>query len=91
MNKRLLFFTLFMLLDIKSFSQIIFENGYFIDDSDSKIECLIKNIDWKNNPTEFEYKLSPNEAIQKATIQTVKEFGINVKGEVEEDIVRFMA
>ncbi len=62
---------------IKSYSQIIFENGYFIDESNKKIECLIKNIDWQNNPTKFEYKLLEDEPAQEATIQTVKEFGIN--------------
>ncbi|WP_430814042.1 outer membrane beta-barrel protein [Carboxylicivirga sp. RSCT41] len=62
---------------IKSYSQISFENGYFIDESNKKIECLIKNIDWLDNPTEFMYKLSPNEEVQKATIHTVKEFVIN--------------
>lgn len=62
---------------IESYSQIIFEKGYFINESNSKTECLIKNIDWKNNPTEFEYRLSPNEPVQKASINTVKEFGIN--------------
>ena len=66
-----------MILSIRSFSQIVFENGYFIDESDLKTECLIKNVDWKHNPTEFEYKLSPTEAIQIANIQNIKEFGIN--------------
>ena len=61
---------------LKSYSQIIFEKGYFINDSNQKIECLIKNIEWKNNPIEFEYKLSQNDSIKKATIQTVKEFRI---------------
>lgn len=62
---------------LKSYSQIIFENGYFINESNQRIECLIKNIDWRNNPTMFEYKLSQNDTIQKATVHTVKEFGIN--------------
>lgn len=65
------------ILCVESYSQIIFEKGYFINDSNKKIECFIKNIDWKNNPTDFEYKLSINDKIKKATIQTVNEFGIN--------------
>jgi len=77
MRKRLLITALISILYIESYSQIIFENGYFINESDKKIECLIKNIDWQNNPTDFEYKLSQNDTVQKATIQTVKEFGIN--------------
>lgn len=59
-----------------SFGQIKFENGYFIDNQGNKIQCLIKNIDWKNNPTEFEYKLSESDSVKTATTQTVKEFGV---------------
>jgi hypothetical protein len=76
MRKLLLLTLLLNVLSIKSYSQIAFERGYFIDESNQKIDCYIKNIGWKNNPTEFEYKLPQNEAVQIATIQTVKEFGI---------------
>ena len=62
---------------IHTFSQIDFENGYFIDGSDRKVTCLIKNMDWKSNPTEFEYKLSENEEVKLATIATTKAFGID--------------
>lgn len=77
MRKQLLVIALITISCIESYSQIIFENGYFVNESSKKIECLIKNIDWKDNPTEFEYKLSPNDTVRKATIQTVKEFGVN--------------
>lgn len=77
MKCKILILALLNILSVSIYSQIIFESGYFIDESNHKTECLINNIDWRNNPTEFEYKISPNEAIQKATIQTVKEFGIN--------------
>lgn len=77
MRKQLLIIALFTILCAESYSQIIFENGYFIDESNKKNECLIKNIDWNSNPTEFEYKLSQNDTVQKAIIQNVKEFGIN--------------
>ncbi len=77
MKNRILFLALLIILSINSYSQIAFENGYFINESNLKTECLIKNIEWKSNPTEFEYRLSPTEAIQVANIDTVKEFGIN--------------
>lgn len=76
MRKQLLLIALFTILCAESYSQIIFENGYFIDESNNKNECLIKNVDWKNNPTEFEYKFSQNDTVHKATFKTVKEFGI---------------
>ena len=42
------------------FAQISFEKGYFINNANQKTNCLIKNQDWKDNPTEFEYKLDEN-------------------------------
>ena len=76
MNKQLLCI-LITILSIHSYSQISFEKGYFIDNSNKKTECLIKNYDWKNNPTQFEYKLSENSEEKNVTIRTVKEFGID--------------
>ncbi len=79
MKKQLLTLALILvsLSGIESYSQIVFESGYFIDESNQKIECLIKNIDWYNNPTKFEYKLSQDSEVQTTTVQTVKEFGVN--------------
>ncbi|WP_206610097.1 outer membrane beta-barrel protein [Maribellus luteus] len=37
---------------------------------------MIKNYDWKNNPTQLEYKLSELSESKIATIDSVKEFGI---------------
>lgn len=75
--KKLLFVLLASLFSLNSFSQINFEKGYFINNSGGKIDCFIKNIDWKNNPTTFIYKLSENESPKTATIEIVKEFGVN--------------
>ncbi|HLS31621.1 MAG TPA: hypothetical protein VK021_12250 [Flavobacteriaceae bacterium] len=74
-NQLLVFLLLF--LSFNSYAQITFEAGYFIDWDNQKTNCLIKNLDWKNNPTEFEYKLTENSEPQKATIENVKEFGID--------------
>ena len=76
MKKRILFL-LAAILSLNCYSQISFEKGYYIDNTNQKINCLIKNIDWKNNPTEFEYKLSKNSESKKTTIKTIKEFGID--------------
>lgn len=58
-------------------SQISYVEGYFINDSNQKIDCLIRNIDWKNNPVEFEYKISEQAKKETLTIDSVKEFGID--------------
>ncbi len=77
MKNTILVFALSIICVFKSYSQIIFEKGYFIDNSNQRIECLIKNVDWKNNPTQFKYKLSPNDKPKTLTIDSAKEFGIN--------------
>ncbi|MFI5152710.1 MAG: hypothetical protein ACHQET_05205 [Chitinophagales bacterium] len=57
-------------------AQIKFEPGYFIANDGKKISCLIKNLDWLNNPTNFLYKESDNSEIKKASIAEVSEFGV---------------
>ena len=60
-----------------SYSQINFETGYFINNDDQKIDCLIRNKDWSSNPTNFDYKLSENSEIQNNSILNIKEFGVS--------------
>lgn len=74
--KKQLLFLLTAILSVNCYSQISFDKGYFIDNNDQKTECLIKNMDWKNNPTGFEYALSENTKEYNADIKSVKEFGI---------------
>lgn len=74
--KKQILIILIAILSIQGYSQITYKKGYFIQNNDKKIECWIKNIDWKNNPTEFKYKLSENSEQTKGTIEQVKEFGI---------------
>ena len=76
--KKKSFLLLILLFAIKSYGQISFENGYFISIENEKIECFIKNLDWKNNPSSFVYKLTENGIEKKGTILNVKEFGINI-------------
>lgn len=70
----LLLFTAF--ISFNTYSQISFEKGYFITNSGQKTDCLIKNIDWLYNPTDFKYKVSENSEPIDSDIKTVKEFGI---------------
>jgi hypothetical protein len=57
-------------------TQIKFDSGYFVGNDGKRTVCLIKNYDWKYNPTEFLYKQTENAAAQKETIADVREFGI---------------
>ena len=70
----LLFFGL--ILTSTCIAQITFDKGYYIDNSDNKVECLIKNMDWRNNPISIEYKLSESSESFKVDISSVKEYGI---------------
>ena len=67
---------LIIIFNLNLYSQISFENGYYIDNFNQKIECIIKNLDWKNNPTGFEFKLSKESETKVAEIKYIKEFGI---------------
>jgi hypothetical protein len=73
---RKVFIVLFILVTTFSYSQINFEKGYIINDTGNREDCLIKNIDWDNNPTEITYKFSETEEVKVATIQNIKEFGV---------------
>ena len=74
--KNLLLSLVFMGITFTSYAQISFEKGYFINNENQRIDCLIKNLDWRSNPTEFTYKLNTSSEELKATIASVKEFGI---------------
>lgn len=82
---------IFLLVTLLSFSQTNFVKGFFIKNNLEKVDCLIKNEDWKHNPTKFSYKLSETSQVNTASIENVIEFGINdvskyVKEEVKIDI-----
>ncbi len=57
-------------------AQITFEKGYYINNSDEKVEGFIKNIDWKNNPTSFEFKASLSSDPITLSIKNVSEFSV---------------
>ncbi|MEM6721794.1 MAG: hypothetical protein AAF611_20870 [Bacteroidota bacterium] len=51
---------LFFITTSGIFAQINFEKGYFITENGQKTDCYIKNEDWINNPSKFEYRLTQN-------------------------------
>ncbi len=75
--KKIIIIVAISFIGVTSYSQISFENGYFINNSGLKTECFIRNLDWKNNPTEFEYKLSNTSQTKIETIDNVTEFSIS--------------
>ena len=78
MNKLLpTFLLLFVFASNFLIAQITFKAGYYLDNSDNRIDCLIKDVDWKSNPSSFEYKLSESSEVQIGQVQDVKLFQIN--------------
>lgn len=74
--KKQLLFIIATVLSLQSFAQITFEEGYFINNDQEKVACLIRNKDWKNNPTAFEYKLSENDQVKQIGIDQASAFGV---------------
>lgn len=74
--KKLLLIIFIATFALNSTAQIVFEKGYFIDNAGQKTECLIKNLDWKNNPTAFEYEAAENSEVKTTNIKQVQEFGV---------------
>ncbi len=60
-------------------AQIAFEEGYIIKNNNQKINCLIKNKDWKNNPSQFQYKTSIDSDVYIGKLDSIKEFSVNNK------------
>lgn len=72
------FFTYLLLLVAgASFAQINFEPGTFTNNDGSVVQCLIKNIAWKNNPTEFTYRLSEGSEEKRGTLTDVSAFEVS--------------
>lgn len=66
----------FLLLTSIASSQISFEKAYIIDNNGNKIDCYIKNLDWLANPSNFDYKLSEDSKVIKASVDNISEFRI---------------
>lgn len=75
MNKIVGLITL-VIVSIHCFGQNHFEKGYFINNRNVKTDCLIKDVDWLKNPTQFKFKVSENGSVSTEDIGNIKEFGI---------------
>lgn len=69
------FYLTFLLFSFSAFSQTSFTPGYLIKTNGVKVNCFIKNEDWRGSPRTFEYKLEENGEIKIGTIDNIDEFG----------------
>lgn len=67
---------LILFFQFSLFSQDQFESGYFIDSLGTKTECYILNKDWKDNPSQFSYKIQLNEEAKIRSTRETSEFGV---------------
>lgn len=68
---------LLLLISFSSISQISYQKGYYIDNNNNRIEGFVKNYDWKNNPTSFEFKRNSDFKNETIDIASSKEFGVD--------------
>jgi hypothetical protein len=73
-RKTLIAFVLFLCLNC--FAQNNFAPGYYIDNSNKKTECLIRDMNWKNNPKSITIKAENKIETTILNIESVKEFGV---------------
>lgn len=71
-----LFGLLLLLVTGVCFAQINFEQGTFTKNDGQVVNCLIKNVDWKNNPVNFTYKLNETDYEKKTGIADVISFEV---------------
>ncbi|AWH86739.1 hypothetical protein HYN59_17210 [Flavobacterium album] len=67
---------LLLFTSLACFSQINYKPGYFITNNGTRTECLIRNVAWKDNPVEFDYKADEGSETKKGVIKDVSEFGV---------------
>ncbi|UKB82796.1 PorT family protein [Chryseobacterium sp. MEBOG06] len=70
------FYAALILFPSLFYSQINFEQGYIINQKGEKINGLIKNYDWRNNPTIIEYKQTENDKTENLQTIDLNEFSV---------------
>ena len=57
--------------------QINFQPGYFVTNEGEKVNCLIRNEKWADNPSRVEFKMTDTGISEFGTVQIWREFGIS--------------
>lgn len=69
------FLIIALFCSFSAISQTNFVSGYIIQTNGTKVNCLIKNEDWKESPKTFEYKLGENGEVTLGSVDNIVEFG----------------
>ncbi|WP_223606778.1 outer membrane beta-barrel protein [Chryseobacterium sp. OSA05B] len=91
MNKHLLTFLFGVILCVQLSAQNNFEKGYVINNDGSKVEGLIKNMDWNRSPSQIEFKQDNSASSKLLSVDVIKEFEVEgkakyVRSEVDIDM-----
>jgi hypothetical protein len=88
--KQIYLLVLLALITSKCFSQITYEKGYIVNEKGVQSDVLIKFDETQSNPSQIEYKFSPEGGKLTADQNSMKEFGVGenyrfVRSKVEID------
>ncbi len=75
--KKILIVCVCLIFSATIFAQIKFLPGYFIDNNGKKTECLIRDVDWRDNPLSFDYKMTTEGEVQKRSIEETSSFSVD--------------
>ncbi len=76
MKNKIIYFGIAFLATINIYAQTYFKEGYFVDNQNKKVECLIKYQRWSETPVSFDYKLKEDSPLQTKNVEEVNEFKI---------------
>nr|WP_299342245.1 hypothetical protein [Allomuricauda sp.] len=74
--KKIYLLALLVLVVFNGSSQVKYEKGFFVNNLGERIDCLIRYVDWNNNPTEIQYKLQTDAEPMRGSLETIAEFSI---------------
>jgi hypothetical protein len=78
--KNITIVSLFLFACLYLQGQVSFEKGYLLNNNGERVECFIKNVNSKNTPQVFFYKLKAHDVNEKiAELKNFKEVGIGDK------------
>lgn len=76
-----------LLIGVCAYAQSKFQKGYIITNNGSKTVCYIQNEDWKNNPSNFKYKINEDSSVLTGNLANIKEFSIDGKSKYQNYLV----
>lgn len=74
--KKYLFAVLFYVTTISLHAQLAYVEGFYLNKEGQKINCLIKNLDWDNNPDQIQIKINQKDPAQTLTLEAFQAFEI---------------